>query len=87
MNWSPFKKHMALILVSFGSFAGDFGAAAGIPAILAQAEQWNISPVQANYPNNLSAVMCGVSGILWMPLLKRGPDGWTGLCERLFLLP
>lgn len=38
--------------------------------ILVQAEDWNISPVVANYPNNLAAIMCGVSGIIWMPLLN-----------------
>ena len=70
LNWSPFKKHMALLLVAFGSFAGDFGAAAGIPVILAQSKEWNISPTVANYPNNIGAVMCGVSGIVWMPLLN-----------------
>ena len=38
--------------------------------ILVQAEEWKVSPVVANYPNNLAAVMCGVSGLLWMPLLN-----------------
>ena len=81
---------MALLLVSFGSFAGDFGSAAGIPAILAQAVEWNISPVRANYANNLSSVMCGVSGILWMPLLNawgRMPVlFWTSVLGLFFTL-
>lgn len=70
LNWGPFKKHMLLLLVSFGSFAGDFGATAGIPAILIQAKQWDISPTKANGPNSLNALMCGISGIIWMPLLN-----------------
>lgn len=61
---------MALILVAFGSFAGDFGAGAGVPLIFLQAEDWGVSPSTANEANSLAAVMCGVSGIIWMPLLN-----------------
>jgi MFS family permease len=61
---------MALLLVSFGSFAGDFGAGAGIPLIFLQAQEWGISPGRANQANSLAALMCGVSGIVWMPLLN-----------------
>lgn len=61
---------MALLLVSFGSFAGDFGAGAGIPGIFLQAAEWGITSGHANNANSLAAVMCGVSGIVWMPLLN-----------------
>jgi MFS family permease len=81
---------MILLLVAFGSFAGDFGAAAGIPTIILQAEEWKLSPVVANYPNNLTAVFCGVSGILWMPLLNswgRMPVlFWSTVLGLLFTL-
>lgn len=76
--------------MAFGAFCGDFGACAGIPTILLQAQDWGVSPVVANYPNNLAAVMCGVSGILWMPLLNswgRIPVlFWSTLLGLLFTL-
>ena len=59
-----------LLLVSLGSFAGDFGATSGIPAIILQSKQWNVTVTQANAPNSINALMCGVSGIIWMPLLN-----------------
>ena len=59
-----------LLLVAFGAFWGDFAALAGIPAILVQAEEWQVSPTRANYPNNLASIMCGVSGLIWMPLVN-----------------
>ena len=59
---------MVLLLVAFGSFAGDFGAGAGIPLIFLQAEQWGLAPTEVNRANSLAAVMCGISGLIWMPL-------------------
>ncbi|KIW47290.1 hypothetical protein, variant [Exophiala oligosperma] len=70
LNWSSFKKHSILLMVSFGAFCGDFGAAGGIPAIGLMSAEWNISILLANSPNNISALMCGVSGVLFMPLLN-----------------
>ncbi|RVX69044.1 hypothetical protein B0A52_06757 [Exophiala mesophila] len=70
LNWSSFKKHMALLLISFGSFAGDFGAGAGVAVVFLQAEEWGVAPETANHANSLAALMCGVSGIIWMPLLN-----------------
>lgn len=70
LNWSFFKKHAILLIVAFGSFAGDFGAGAGIPLIFLQAEDWGLSPAHVNQANSIAAIMCGVSGIIWMPLLN-----------------
>ena len=65
-----YKKHSILLLVALGTFLGDFGACAGIPTIVVQGIEWNKSPVVVNYANNLAAIMCGASGIVWMPLLN-----------------
>ncbi|KAI9830059.1 MAG: hypothetical protein M1819_005889 [Sarea resinae] len=70
LNWSSFKKHMILLCVSFGAFAGDFGLAAGIPTIVLQSKEWNISASKANLPNNLAVIMLGVSSLIWMPLVN-----------------
>ena len=81
---------MILLCVAFGSMAGDFGATAGIPAILLQSKEWHLSPVLVNYPNNLAAVMCGVSGLIFMPMLNawgRTPVlFWTTIMGLLFTL-
>ncbi|KIW83165.1 hypothetical protein Z517_02409 [Fonsecaea pedrosoi CBS 271.37] len=70
LNWSSFKKHMILICVAFGAFAGDFGSGAGVGTIVVQGIEWNMSPVVVNYAGNLNVIMCGVSGLIWMPLLN-----------------
>lgn len=56
--------------MAFGSFAGDFGAGAGIPLIFLQAADWGVSSSEVNRANSIAAVMCGVSGIIWMPLVN-----------------
>ncbi len=70
MNWPSWKKHMVLICVSFGAFAGDFGSGAGVGTIVVQGVEWHMSPVVVNYAGNLNVIMCGVSGLIWMPLLN-----------------
>ncbi|OQV06562.1 hypothetical protein CLAIMM_11112 [Cladophialophora immunda] len=90
LNWSSFKKHAVLLLVAFGSFAGDFGAGAGVPLIFLQGAQWGLPPTEVNRANSLAAVMCGVSGIIWMPLLNswgRIPVlFWSGVLGFFFTL-
>lgn len=90
MNWSWAKKHGILILIAFASFAGDFGAASGIPCVIAQGREWNISPVKAGDPNSLAAILGGVCGIIFMPLLNswgRMPVlFWTNVTGLLFTL-
>lgn len=43
LNWSWFKKHMILVIVALGAFAGDFGSGAGISTIVLQGEEWHMS--------------------------------------------
>ncbi|RFU25948.1 hypothetical protein B7463_g10390, partial [Scytalidium lignicola] len=90
MNWTSFKKHYILLCVAFGAFAGDFGASVGFPPIVLQGTEWNMSPVKVNYANNLTVIMAGISGILWMPLLNcwgRMPVFfWTTFLGFLFSL-
>ncbi|KAJ6124595.1 hypothetical protein N7471_011912 [Penicillium samsonianum] len=70
LNWSTFKKHAILLCVAFGSFAGDFGMAIGIPAAILQSEEWKVSASVVNEPNNLAVMMIGISSLLWVPLLS-----------------
>lgn len=61
---------MILICVSLGAFLGDFGMSVGISTIVLQSQEWGLTPVVANYPNNLAVIMIGVSSLIWMPLTK-----------------
>lgn len=81
---------MVLICVSFGAFLGDFGMAIGIPAVVSQSQEWELSVVAANYPNNLAVLMIGVSSLIWMPLTNcwgRAPVFfWSTLMGLMFTL-
>lgn len=65
--WSSFKKHMILFIVALSAFLGDFGSGAGIPCIVLQGAEWNMSPNKVNYAGNLNVVFLGVGGLLWIP--------------------
>jgi MFS family permease len=81
---------MILLCVAFGAFAGDFGSGSGIPAVLTQGEEWHLAPVIVNRATNVSIIMCGVSGLVWMPLFNfwgRIPVlFWSSLLGLLFTL-
>ncbi|KIW62485.1 hypothetical protein PV04_10658 [Phialophora macrospora] len=90
LNWPSWRKHALLLLVAWGAFCGDFASTCGIAAAPVQAKEWAMNLVIANYPNNLSALMCGISGLLWMPLLNswgRAPVlFWSTLLGFFFTL-
>lgn len=56
--------------MGLAAFGGDLATASGIPTIILQAEEWNISPVKANYPNNIASLISGVSGLVWIPWIS-----------------
>lgn len=37
LNWSPFKKHLTLLIIAMVAFLSDFGSAMGVVALLPQA--------------------------------------------------
>ncbi|KAK6532487.1 hypothetical protein TWF281_006676 [Arthrobotrys megalospora] len=90
LNWSPFKKHMILFIVALSAFCGDFGSGAGIPCIVKQGAEWNMSPAVVNYAGNLNVIMLGVGGIFWIPFIYwwgRAPVlFWTTLAGAFFTL-
>ena len=81
---------MILLCVAFGAFAGDFGSGAGIPAVAGQSLEWHLSAVSITRANNLSVIMCGASGVVWMPLFNywgRIPVlFWSSIMGLLFTL-
>jgi hypothetical protein len=57
LNWSWRKKHITLFIVALSAFCGDFGSGAGIPCIVLQGVEWNMTPNQVNYAGNLNVIM------------------------------
>lgn len=90
LNWSSFKKHMILFIVALSAFCGDFGSGAGIPCILLQGKEWNMSPDKVNYAGNLNVIFLGIGGIWWIPFVYvwgRAPVlFWTTLAGAFFTL-
>jgi hypothetical protein len=37
LNWSPFKKHVILLIISFAAFLPDYGSAVGAVTLIPQA--------------------------------------------------
>ena len=48
---------MMLFIVALTAFLGDFASAAGVPVIVAQGQEWNMSPLVVNYAGNLNVIM------------------------------
>lgn len=57
LNWSWGKKHAMLAVVSFTAFLGDFGSAAGVPLIILQGKEWDMTPSHVNEAGNLNVLM------------------------------
>lgn len=57
LNWSWRKKHTMLAIVALTAFLGDFGSAAGVPTIVLQGAEWNLSPAHVNEAGNLNVLM------------------------------
>lgn len=49
LNWSPFKKHLILGIISLASFLPDYGSATGAVTLLPQAVEWHMSPDEVNH--------------------------------------
>lgn len=81
---------MLLFIVALSAFLGDFGSGAGIPCIVLQGAEWNMSPNSVNYAGNLNVLMLGIGGILWIPPIYfwgRAPVlFWSTLLGTFFTL-
>ena len=57
LNWSCPKKNLLLFAISIAAFQSDFQTAVGIPGVILQGVEWNLSPVHVNYAGNLNVLM------------------------------
>lgn len=57
LNWSSRKKHLILVTIALAAFQADFQTAVGVPDLLAQAVEWNMTPSHVNYAGNLNVLI------------------------------
>ncbi|KIW95661.1 uncharacterized protein Z519_04246 [Cladophialophora bantiana CBS 173.52] len=69
LNWSDPKKHLILVTIAVAAFQSDFQTALGVPGLIAQGIEWNLSPTPVNYAGNLNVLMNGNGGVFWMPFI------------------
>ena len=63
LNWSPFRKHLVLIIISMTAFLPDYGSATGAVTLLPQAAVWKLSPDYVNHSQVGNVFMLGAGGI------------------------
>jgi hypothetical protein len=66
LNWSWKRKHLMLAVISLTAFLGDFGSGAGIPLIVLQGEEWNMTPPKVNEAGNLNVLMLCVCSLIFV---------------------
>ncbi|KAL2265871.1 hypothetical protein VTJ83DRAFT_6971 [Remersonia thermophila] len=64
LNWSRFRKHLILFVVSFASFLPDYGSATGAVTLIPQAEEWGITPDEVNHSQAGNVFMLGAGGVV-----------------------
>ena len=81
---------MILLIVGLSAFLGDFGSGTGIPCIVLQGTEWNMSPDTVNYAGKLNVVFLGIGGVLWIPVIYfwgRAPALlWSTVLGTIFTL-
>ncbi|KAJ5767412.1 MFS transporter [Penicillium nucicola] len=63
LNWSSFKKHLILLIISWSALLADHGSATGAVTLIPQAEAWNMSPDTVNHSQVGNVFMLGAGGI------------------------
>ncbi|KAK7706850.1 hypothetical protein SLS57_009521 [Botryosphaeria dothidea] len=79
LNWSWGKKHAMLAVISFTAFLGDFGSAAGVPLIILQGKEWDMTPSHVNEAGNLNVLMLAIGSLIWLIL-----SSWWGRAPVMF---
>ncbi|KAJ5921131.1 hypothetical protein N7466_009457 [Penicillium verhagenii] len=62
LNWSSFRKHAILIIISCTAFLPDYGSATGAVTLTAQGEEWNMDPNVVNHSQVGNVFMLGAAG-------------------------
>ncbi|KAJ5750818.1 hypothetical protein N7533_007846 [Penicillium manginii] len=62
LNWSPFRKHLILIIISCTAFLPDYGSATGAVTLVPQGKEWNMDPNVVNHSQVGNVFMLGAAG-------------------------
>jgi hypothetical protein len=68
LNWSTFRKHLILIIISMTAFLPDYGSATGAVTLLPQAAIWNMTPDHVNHSQVGNVFMLGAGGVIVVAL-------------------
>ncbi|CAH0051945.1 unnamed protein product [Clonostachys solani] len=68
LNWSPFKKHLVLFIISWAALLPDYGSGSGAVTLLQQAAIWNMNPDTVNHSQVGNVFMLGAGGIFVVAL-------------------
>ncbi|OQU99449.1 hypothetical protein CLAIMM_05080 [Cladophialophora immunda] len=63
LNWTSFKKHTLLIIVSLSAFLPEYGSSIGAVTLLPQAQEWHLTPDHVNHSQAGNVFMLGVGGL------------------------
>ena len=63
LNWSTFKKHLILIIISCTALLPDYGSATGAVTLLQQSVIWNKSTNTINHSQDGNVFMLGIGGV------------------------
>ncbi|KAL4793721.1 major facilitator superfamily domain-containing protein [Aspergillus venezuelensis] len=62
LNWSTFRKHLILIVVSVTAFLPDYGSATGAVTLIPQAAAWDMTEDHVNHSQVGNVFMLGAGG-------------------------
>ncbi|KAK2795185.1 hypothetical protein FQN52_006111 [Onygenales sp. PD_12] len=68
LNWSSFKKHLILIVISMTAFLPDYGSATGAVTLIPQAVQWAMTEDNVNHSQVGNVFMLGAGGVVVVAL-------------------
>ena len=68
LNWSRFKKHLILIIISMTAFLPDYGSATGAVTLLPQSVVWKMTPDHVNHSQVGNVFMLGAGGVFVVAL-------------------
>jgi hypothetical protein len=71
LNWSWHKKHLVLGAICYMTFMTDFLSGYGVPMIVSQAADWNISIENATRSISGNTFMQGFGGLFAVPAIQR----------------
>ncbi|KAL2842900.1 major facilitator superfamily domain-containing protein [Aspergillus pseudoustus] len=68
LNWSSYKKHLILLVISWAALLPDYGSATGAVTLIPQAAIWGMSPDTVNHSQVGNVFMLGAGGVVAVAL-------------------